>query len=206
MSTTTAIARSSITPVAPIAVVDGWEVSQRRSTAALRLSDQTPRAKVLTKADANGTFAAGHPTAFGRVRRVGDDLEVGCDPGGWLTIGKAGSAAALIAAATEIAAGADEFVTVLDLTHGRALMRLTGARSVELLNKICAIDLSDAVTPNGSAFRSSVAKLVTDVVRDDAADGTRSYLLHCERSSGQHLFECILDAGAEFDIDVEGWS
>jgi len=29
-----------------------------------------------------------------------------------------------------------------------------------------------------------VAKVVTDVVRDDF-DGTRSYLLHCERSSGQ---------------------
>lgn len=203
---TTAIARSPIKPLAPVAVVDGWEVSQRRSTAALRLSDQTPRAKVMVKADANGAFTAAHATAFGAVRQVGDALEVGSDPGGWLTIGGVGAGPALTEAATAIAATAGEFVTVIDLTHGRALMRLTGAHSVELLNKICAIDLSDAVTPNRSAFRSSVAKLVADVVRDDLADGTRSYLLHCERSSGQHLFDCILDAGAEFDIDVDGWS
>ncbi len=203
---TTAIARSPIKPVAPVAVVDGWEVSQRRSTAALRLSDQTPRAKVMAKADANGAFAAAHSTAFGVARRIGDCIEVGSDPGGWLTIGGVGQASALIEAAADAVATAGEFVTVIDLTHGRALMRLTGAHSVGLLNKICAIDLSDAVTPNLSAFRSSVAKLVTDVVRDDLADGTRSYLLHCERSSGQHLFDCILDAGAEFDIDVDGWS
>jgi sarcosine oxidase, subunit gamma len=206
MSVSIAIARSPIKSVAPVAVVDGWEVSQRRSTAALRLSDQTPLAKVLVKADANGAFTAAHATSFGTARRVGDALEVGSDPGGWLTIGQVGRAAALIEAGTAVAAKAGEFVTVIDLTHGRALMRLTGAAAVTLLNKICAIDLSDVVTPNLSAFRSSVAKLVTDVVRDDLADGTRSYLLHCERSSGQHLFDCILDAGAEFDIDVEGWS
>ena len=206
MSVSTAIARSPIKPVAPVAVVDGWQVSQRRSTAPLRLSDQTPRAKVLVKADANGAFTAAHSTTFGAVRRVGDALEVGCDPGGWLTVGGIGLAAALIEAANEVAEKAGEFVTVIDLTHGRALMRLTGAHSIGLLYKICAIDLGDAVTPNLSAFRSSVAKLVTDVVRDDLADGTRSYLLHCERSSGQHLFDCILDAGAEFDIDVDGWS
>jgi hypothetical protein len=47
-----------------------------------------------------------------------------------------------------------------------------------------------------------VARVVTDVVRDDLLDGTRSYLLHCERSSGQYLAECLLDAGAEFDVSV----
>jgi hypothetical protein len=40
-----------------------------------------------------------------------------------------------------------------------------------------------------------VAALVTDVVRDDVA-GVRSYLLHCERSSGQYLADTLLAAGA----------
>jgi hypothetical protein len=47
-----------------------------------------------------------------------------------------------------------------------------------------------------------VARVVTDVVRDDLPDGTRSYLVHCERSSGQYLAGCLLDAGAEFDVAV----
>lgn len=201
----TATARSPIAPAPPVAVVDGWEVSRRRSTAALRLGDCTPYAKVLMKADVNGAFTSGHETAFGAVRSIeGGAIEVGCDPGGWLTIGGTGSAASLMARYQALADGASELVTVIDLTHARALMRLSGVVSVGVLSKLCAIDLSDAVTPNHHAFRSSVAKLVTDVIRDDLADGVRSYLLHCERSSGQHLFDCIIDAGAEFDIDVDG--
>ena len=54
--------------------------------------------------------------------------------------------------------------------------------------------------PTAPRFRSSVAKLVTDVVRDDRG-ATRSYLLHCERSSGQYLYDALLDAGAEFGIE-----
>ena len=42
------------------------------------------------------------------------------------------------------------------------------------------------------------------MIRDDR-DGVRSYLLHCERSSGQYLFDGLLDAGAEFDIDVDAF-
>jgi hypothetical protein len=36
---------------------------------------------------------------------------------------------------------------------------------------------------------------VTDIVRDDQG-AVPSYLLHCERSSGQYLAEVLLDAGA----------
>jgi len=31
------------------------------------------------------------------------------------------------------------------------------------------------------------------------------HLLHCERSSGQFLFDALCDAGAEFEIDVDGY-
>jgi len=95
-------------------------------------------------------------------------------------------------------------ISVFDATHGRALLRVTGSRAPDLLAKVCAIDFSEAVTPNGAAFRSSVAKLVTDVVRDDV-DGEISYLLHCERSSGQYLFDALIHAGEEYDIEVDGF-
>jgi hypothetical protein len=32
-----------------------------------------------------------------------------------------------------------------------------------------------------------------------------SYLLHCERSSGQYLFDTLLDAGREFGVQVDGF-
>ena len=34
----------------------------------------------------------------------------------------------------------------------------------------------------------------------------RSYLLHCERSVGQYLFDALLDAGAEFGVEVDGFT
>ena len=60
------------------------------------------------------------------------------------------------------------------------------------------------VAPDGAAFRSSVAKHLTDIVRDDH-DGVLSYLLHCERSLGRYLSDALIDAGDEFGIEVEGF-
>ena len=97
-----------------------------------------------------------------------------------------------------------EHVSVIDLTHGRALMRLTGPRAAGVLAALCGIDLSDAVTPDGAAFRSAVAAVATDVVRDDIA-GVRSYLLHCERSSGRYMFESVMSAGHDFGIEIDGF-
>ncbi len=205
------VARSSISQAPPVAVVDGWEVSQRTSDAVLTLSDESALAKVVVHGPEAGAFAGAMGVAFGRATRRDDGvLVVGSSPGEWLLIGAPGTGAALEAA---VAAGVDpagdpagDFVTMVDITHGRALIRLTGAAAPSLMAKICAVDLDDRVTPNATALRTSVAKLVTDVVRDDRPDGTRSYLLHCDRSSGQVLFDAVLDAGIEHGIDIAGFT
>ena len=62
---------------------------------------------------------------------------------------------------------------------------------------------SDAAAPEGTSFRSAVARVLTLVVRDDH-DGVRSYLLQSDRSSAQYLFDILLDAGEEFGIGVSG--
>ena len=198
------VARSPISPAPPVAVEHGWEVSTRRTDADPRIMDCTPLAKVLVLASPSGGVARALGVPFGRTARdEHGTLVVGSGPGEWLLLGPPGASAALAGRVKEVS---DEgLVSVLDATHGRALMRITGARTVDLLAKVCGIDLSEEVTPDGAAFRSSVAKLVTDVVRDDC-DGQRSYLLHCERSSGQYLFDALIDAGDEFGIEVEGFA
>jgi heterotetrameric sarcosine oxidase gamma subunit len=90
------------------------------------------------------------------------------------------------------------------MTHGSVVLRLSGADAHRVLEKLCAIDLSDRSTPNGSCFRSSVARLRCTVVRDDLGQ-ERSYLIESDRSSGQYLFDAVLDAGAEFAIEVDGY-
>ena len=199
----TPVARSPIAVPGPRSVVGRWEVSTRRSSAPLRLADASPLAKVSIRAQPDGAFAAALGVRFRRSRREDGVLTVGSGPGEWLLIGAPDTAPGLTEQVRALAAG--EFVTTVDLTHGRALMRLTGHAAAQALSKVCAVDLSDAVTPASAAFRSSVAKVTTDVVRDDAGGGgDRSYLLHCERSAGQYLFECLLDAGKEFGVEPTG--
>jgi sarcosine oxidase subunit gamma len=205
-STDAAIGRSPIRPIDPV-VRDGWEVSARRSTADLRLVDESRLAKVLVRGPVSGAITDVVGTRFGRAARVdragSHVLAVGSAPGEWLVIGAPGTAGALLADLQQAAASTQEFVSVIDLTHGRALVRLTGRRAADTLAKVCGIDLHEGSTPNGAALRCSVAGLATDLVRDDS-DGEPSYLLHCERSSGQHMFDSLLDAGSEFGVDVSG--
>lgn len=203
------IARSPIAPPQPLAEHRGWEVSARRSGAALTITDLTPLAKVAVRAPVDGAVRRALGVPFGRTGRDGAPaldgaLVVGSGPGEWLVLAPVGTAGEARRQLEEMVADSGEFGSVVDLTHGRALVWLRGEASADLLAKVCAVDLSDAVTPDGAAFRSSVAEVVTDVVRDDAG-GVRSYLLHCERSSGQYLADALLDAGAEFGIDVDGF-
>ncbi len=197
------IARSPIAPAPPVTVEHGWETSARRSDADLRIVDCTPLAKVLVQASTGGEVARSLGVPFGRAARdEHGTLVAGSGPGEWLLLAPPGASATIAGRVKEVQ---DEgLVSVFDATHGLALVRITGARAADLLAKVCGVDLSEEVTPDGAAFRSSVAKLVTDVVRDDQG-GERSYLLHCERSSGQYLFDALIDAGDEFGIEVEGF-
>lgn len=200
------IARSPIEPTPPVAVVAGWRVSGRRSMAALTLADCTPLAKVQLKAPETGAAAEAIGVAHLTARRDEHGaLVVGSAPGEWLVLAPPDKAGDVAVRYTERLQATEEFTSVMQLTHGRALMRLTGGTAAATLAKVCGIDLADAVTPDGAALRTSVARVVTDVVRDDQ-DTTASYLLHCETSSGQYLFDSLLDAGEEFGVDVDGFT
>jgi len=172
------VARSPITPPPPVLVIEGWEVSGHRAAAGLTLTDLTPLAKVVA----------------------------GSGPGEWLLLAAPGQGPALAGWAAELAARSPgELVTATDVTHGRALIRLTGPAAADVLRKVCGIDFSDRITPDGAAFRSSVAAVATDVIRLDTG-GVRCYLLHCERSSGAYLFGELLAAGREFAIETDGFT
>jgi heterotetrameric sarcosine oxidase gamma subunit len=197
-----------------VRVEAGWEVSGCRSDAALTITDCTALAKVHLRAPWNGAMAKALGVPFGRAGRdlEGDAsqdeawLVVGSGPGEWFVLAPPGAAAAaagwLGTMATDSAP--EEFVSVVDLTHGRALMRITGPDAADLLARLCGADLHDDMAPDGAALRSAVAGVATDIIRDDRA-GVPSYLLHCERSSGQYLFGALVSAGESLGIGVDGF-
>jgi heterotetrameric sarcosine oxidase gamma subunit len=174
--------------------------------AALTLADLSLLAKTLVRAPANGAMAGALVVSFARAARDAEGtLVVGSGPGEWTVIGALGDGQSQRSRLEAVAAShsARELITVIDITHGLALIRLTGKDAPALLATVCAIDLADRRTPDGMAFRTSVAKVITGVIRDDQ-DGVLSYLLSCERSYGQYLYGALLDAGAEFGVETDG--
>ena len=212
-----AVARSPIAPAPPVRVEAGWEVSGARSDAALTITDCTPLAKVHLRAPWNGAMAKALGVPFGRCGREDADPEgswlvVGSGPGEWLVLAPPGAAAVAAVAGWLDTVAADsapeEFVSVVDLTHGRALMRITGPDAAELMARLCGADLHDDMAPDGAALRAPVAGVATDIIRDDTmidGAGVPSYLLHCERSSGQYLFGALVSAGEPLGIGVDGF-
>jgi len=197
-------------PASPITLAAAPAGGGPAGVGQVRLTDESGLVKLLVRAAVDGPVGTALGTRFGRAARAADGtLVVGSAPGEWLVLSPAGDAGAETGAEAGAEAlrarlvGLEELVSVVDVTHGRALPRLTGPRAADLLAKVCAIDLADDVTPDGAALSTSTAKLVTGLVRDDI-DGTPSYLVHCERSSGQYLCDALLDAGAEFGINTAG--
>ena len=160
-------ARSPIPVAAPEQELSGWLVTGRVSRAALTITDCTPLAKVVVKASYDGPMARRSPYRSAGPRACATVLLAGSGPGEWLALGLPGSEQSLAGWLTELAGAADELVTVVDLTHGRALLRLTGSRAAEVLAHECALDLGALVT--GTALRTAVAGVATDIVRDDRA-------------------------------------
>jgi heterotetrameric sarcosine oxidase gamma subunit len=186
-------------------VVAGWEVSAVRAAGDLTLTDCTPLAKVQARAPIGGGAAAELGVPFGRAAAGPGGLAVGSGPGEWLLLAPPGQAPALISRVEALAARFPaELVTGTDLTHGRALIRLAGERAAGVLARVCGIDTADDITPDGAAFRTAVAAVATDVIRADSG-GVRSYLLHCERSSGRYLFDAITSVGHDFGIETDGF-
>ena len=172
-------------PVAhgPISAPDG----------AVTVEDETVTAKIVVRAAAGTAAAADLAVPYGQSRlRADGTLVCGTRPDEWTLF-------AAVDRAAEVAASVNTegFVNVIDITHGRAMMRVSGRKATALLAKVCNIDLADDMTPDGAVFSGSVAKVTCDLLRSDRA-GEPSYLISCERSFGDYLFAALADACTEF--------
>lgn len=123
----------------------------------------------------------GHHLAPGTSKGTADDLVWSVTPGEWTVLGRRPEAEAV------------------DLTHVRAMLRLTGDDAAKLINRVCGLDLSDGMFPSGAAARTLFAGVATEIVRDDI-DDKPSYLIVPSSSFKTYILEVIEDAGAEFGL------
>ncbi|MBT4676269.1 MAG: hypothetical protein P8K65_10200 [Acidimicrobiales bacterium] len=165
------------------------------------VADAASTTKVQVRAGADTTAAAALGVSYGSSQHRPDGaLVCGTRPDEWTIYGDAGQAAAISATIPT-----EGFVTVIDITHGRAMLRISGSNATSALSKICNLDLGNELTPNGAVFSASVGGVGCDLVRDDQ-NGQTSFLIGCERSFGRFLFIAVADACTEFGVQIPaGW-
>jgi heterotetrameric sarcosine oxidase gamma subunit len=140
------------------------------------------------------------PVDGGRIYRLRADQF-------FATTGPDGTESMIEALETARAAG-DAFVTVTDMTHGRAQLGLFGPHAPELLSRLCGLDFSDAAFPDGAALASSVAKTTQLIVRHDVGGPTGTvtgFSVIGARSLGDYLWQTVLAAGRDFGVRPMGW-
>lgn len=213
MTTLTTLPSSPLAGRLPVGL-GGWLVGGERTSSLFRLSDVSTAAKLVLHAAPAGELAERLNVALGRVESFEDGLVVaGLLPGQWLVLG-AGDSGDLAARLVSIASA--ESISVVDVTDGRFLVRLTGPQAPLTLARLCAVDLGDRGFPNGSAATTLVAGVRTTVLRDDlfAEDLANlyepikgeiaSYLLCGDRSQARWFVDTVLEAGTSLGLEFEG--
>lgn len=95
-------------------------------------------------------------------------------------------------------AACGESVAVVDVSHGRTVIRISGPKARETLLKGPPIDLHPSVFGPGSAVQSIMAHcgVLLTCVDEDTFD------IYCFRAFGQHLWEWLVEASLEFGYQV----
>jgi heterotetrameric sarcosine oxidase gamma subunit len=98
--------------------------------------------------------------------------------------------------------GAAAYTT--DVTHGYGALLVAGPKSADVMLKVCGLDFHPRAFPNHTAKQSSVARIPTIILRDDAPDGVPAYQLHVGRSAADYLWGAVWDAATEFEVQAVG--
>ncbi len=163
----------------------------------LELRDRSTYSKILLRERKGEEFSGELGVKYGESKlRTDGTLVCGSRPGEWTFYNPSAEANSLIQTLETYG----ERVALTNLTHGRALMSVEGDSAGSLLEKICNIDFSDAMVPDGASFSASVGAVSCDLVRADSDQVL--FLLSCERSFGLYLFKVLADAGKEFGLIV----
>jgi len=163
-----------------------------------RLTIQSTQAEAVVQAALPAPAQAGAGAAVGagtRIYRLRQDLFfISTPPGEEEAVQEKLSAAG---------AAADHFATVVDITHGRAEIRLVGPASQALLSKVCGLDFASAAFPDGTARQSSLARTSQLIIRRDAGS-LPGFSIIGKRSLGLYVWDIISQAGREWGLTPIG--
>jgi len=119
-------------------------------------------------------------------------------PGVWQAIAPEGGlpdAAALRDALAGVA-------TVVDLSHARTALRVSGPAAARTLAKHCPLDLHPGVFPAGSATNTRFGHIGMTLARIDGNSEDPCYELLVFRGYAEFVFEALVEGGAEFGVRI----
>ena len=100
---------------------------------------------------------------------------------------------------TTASAASEQFVTVTDITHGRAEIRVIGPDSRALLSKVCGLDFHPSAFPNETAKQSSLVKTTQLIIHRDIGE-LPAYSIIGAQSLGPYVWDTLMEAGREFGV------
>ena len=81
--------------------------------------------------------------------------------------------------------------------HSHCWFMLTGKHSINMMAKICGVDLSDAGFANHQVAQTSLARINSIVIKDTINHTTAFHILS-DSTSAEYLWGCLNDAMVEF--------
>ncbi len=136
------------------------------------------------------------PVGAERVSKNGFSV-IGTAPGQWLAVAESKEARALPGM---LAVALKGLATVVDLTDGKAVLRISGPRARDTLAKGCSLDLHPRVFTPGSAATTPVA-LIDCVIWQ--VDETPTYDLAVPSSYAESFWSWLAASAAEFGYTVK---
>ncbi len=132
----------------------------------------------------------------GRAEISSDAMIVWIQPSAWLVIRPRGVEGAL---AKSLAGAAGTKTAVVDQSHGRAVLRLSGAHARDVLAKGCRIDLHPRAFSAGSAATTTIDHITVTIVQVDA---TPTYDLVLPANFAEAFLDWLGMSATEFGYEI----
>lgn len=148
-----------------------------------------------SEAAAGGTVGSALPKP-GHAEIAGDGMIIWIQPSGWLVIRPRGSEGAL---AKRLAQTAGDKVAVVDQSHGRVVLRLSGAHARDVLAKGCRVDLHPRAFSAGIAATTTIDHITVTIVQVDAVP---TYDLVLPANFAEAFLDWLGMSAAEFGYEI----
>jgi heterotetrameric sarcosine oxidase gamma subunit len=173
----------------------GVALSERTGLALCVISARTGKANAVA-AKLLSVTGLDLPMGPRRVSQDGFAL-IGTAPGQWLAVAEGVGARALLG---KLAAALKGLATVVNQSHGKAVLRISGPRARDVLAKGCSLDLHQRVFGPGSAATTPIALIDCQVWQ---VDERPTYDLAVPTSYAESFSSWITASAAEYGYTVE---